>query len=265
MVTRRLRSEYMKKFKDPKWETYNKCYEDTLKYRLTRRLLEQTHNPWFWRGSDTDSDSGGRSPLSLSKVRPEAHTEACGDRLGPDPMVPRLPLQDELEEVQMSAPHLVINGETGARGTQAQEERVCNGGKQLTMTKNQKEKEAGQTKQTQPSKFSKRSWRGRRTQAWQVERHITFALQLQPARSTNLLFVPRPDGKWNVRSKFRGRSAGEPNLLIWSKQERVEDCNTEVRFTPTGKICTNYGRFGQKHQQKDTLGLFQVCCFSHLY
>uniref|UniRef100_A0A3B5KPT9 Centriole, cilia and spindle-associated protein b n=1 Tax=Takifugu rubripes TaxID=31033 RepID=A0A3B5KPT9_TAKRU len=126
MVTRRLRSEYMKKFKDPKWETYNKCYEDTLKYRLTRRLLEQTHNPWFWRGSDTDSDSGGRSPLSLSKVRPEAHTEACGDRLGPDPMVPRLPLQDELEEVQMS-------------------ERVCNG--------------AGQTKQTQPSKFSKRSWR----------------------------------------------------------------------------------------------------------
>ncbi|XP_011607908.1 centriole, cilia and spindle-associated protein isoform X1 [Takifugu rubripes] len=159
MVTRRLRSEYMKKFKDPKWETYNKCYEDTLKYRLTRRLLEQTHNPWFWRGSDTDSDSGGRSPLSLSKVRPEAHTEACGDRLGPDPMVPRLPLQDELEEVQMSAPHLVINGETGARGTQAQEERVCNGGKQLTMTKNQKEKEAGQTKQTQPSKFSKRSWR----------------------------------------------------------------------------------------------------------
>lgn len=140
MVTRSLRSEYMKKFKDPKWETYNKCYEDTLKYRLTRRLLEQTHNPWFWSGSDTDSDSGGRSPLPLSKVRPEAHTEACGNRLGPDPMVPRLPLQDELEDVQMSAPHLVINGETGARGTrtQSQKEWVCNGDKQLTITKNQK-------------------------------------------------------------------------------------------------------------------------------
>lgn len=138
MVTRRLRSEYMKKFKDPKWETYNKCYEDTLKYRLTRRLLEQTHNPWFWSGSDTDSDSGGRSPLPLSKVRPEAYTGACGDRLGPDLMVPSLPLQDDLEEVQKSAPHLVINGETGARGTQAQEERVCNGDKQLTITKNQK-------------------------------------------------------------------------------------------------------------------------------
>lgn len=142
MVTRRLRSEYMKKFKDPKWETYNKCYEDTLKYRLTRRLLEQTHNPWFWSGSDTDSDSGGRSPLPLSTVRPEAHTEAWGDRLGPDLMVPRLPLQDELEEVQMSAPHLVINGATGARGTQAQEDnevcRVCNEDKQLMIIKSQK-------------------------------------------------------------------------------------------------------------------------------
>lgn len=138
MVTRRLRSEYMKKFKDPKWETYNKCYEDTLKYRLTRRLLEQTHNPWFWSGSDTDSDSGGRSPVPLSKVRPEAHTEAWGDQLGPDLMVPRLPLQDELEEVQMSAPHLVINGETSARGTQAQEDRVCNGDKQLMIIKSQK-------------------------------------------------------------------------------------------------------------------------------
>ncbi|TWW67293.1 Centriole, cilia and spindle-associated protein [Takifugu flavidus] len=129
MVTRRLRSEYMKKFKDPKWETYNKCYEDTLKYRLTRRLLEQTHNPWFWRGSDTDSDSGGRSPLSLSKVRPEAHTEACGDRLGPDPMI-----------------FCFYKGNATAENFSILSVLIV-------------EKEAGQTKQTQPSKFSKRSWR----------------------------------------------------------------------------------------------------------
>lgn len=63
MVTKRIRSEYMKKFKDPKWETYSKCYEERLKYRLARRLLEQSHNPWFWSGSDSDSDSvGGNSP-----------------------------------------------------------------------------------------------------------------------------------------------------------------------------------------------------------
>ncbi|XP_016525888.1 centriole, cilia and spindle-associated protein [Poecilia formosa] len=72
MVTKRIRSEYMKKFKDPKWETYTKCYEELLAYRLTRRLLENTHNPWFWNGSDSDSDSGGRSPPHPSKNQVEA-------------------------------------------------------------------------------------------------------------------------------------------------------------------------------------------------
>uniref|UniRef100_A0A672ST85 Centriole, cilia and spindle-associated protein-like n=1 Tax=Sinocyclocheilus grahami TaxID=75366 RepID=A0A672ST85_SINGR len=72
MVTKRIRSEYMKKFKDPKWDTYAKCYEDLLKYRLSRRLLEQAHNPWFWgeRGSETGS-SGKSTPLSQNKVEPE--------------------------------------------------------------------------------------------------------------------------------------------------------------------------------------------------
>ncbi|KAG7462960.1 hypothetical protein MATL_G00190200 [Megalops atlanticus] len=71
MVTKKIRSEYMKKFKDPKWETYSKCYEDLLKYRLTRRLLEYTHNPWFWGGCESDSDSSGRStPPNRSKVAP---------------------------------------------------------------------------------------------------------------------------------------------------------------------------------------------------
>ncbi|KAG9275464.1 centriole, cilia and spindle-associated protein [Astyanax mexicanus] len=71
MVTKRIRSEYMKRFKDPKWETYAKCYEDLVKYRLSRRLLEQAHNPWFWGewGSDTES-SGKSTPLSKSKVEP---------------------------------------------------------------------------------------------------------------------------------------------------------------------------------------------------
>ncbi|KAM4744389.1 centriole, cilia and spindle-associated protein isoform 1-T2 [Anableps anableps] len=72
MVIKRIRSEYMKKFKDPKWETYTKCYEEMLAYRLTRRLLEHTHNPWFWNGSDSDSDSGERSPPHPSKNQVEA-------------------------------------------------------------------------------------------------------------------------------------------------------------------------------------------------
>ncbi|KAG7333940.1 hypothetical protein KOW79_002347 [Hemibagrus wyckioides] len=60
MVTKRIRSEYMKKFKDPKWETYAKCYEDLVSYRLSRRMLEQTHNPWFWDECGSDTESSGK-------------------------------------------------------------------------------------------------------------------------------------------------------------------------------------------------------------
>ncbi|XP_066505495.1 centriole, cilia and spindle-associated protein [Hoplias malabaricus] len=65
-VTKRVRTEYMKKFRDPKWETFSKCYEDSLKYRLTRRLLEQTHRPLFGDGWDSGSDSSGRSSPRLT-------------------------------------------------------------------------------------------------------------------------------------------------------------------------------------------------------
>ncbi|MBN3278337.1 CCSAP protein, partial [Polyodon spathula] len=61
----------MKKFKDPKWDTYSKCYEDMLKYRLTRRLLEQAHNPWMWEGWENSSDSSGKStPQNGKKIEP---------------------------------------------------------------------------------------------------------------------------------------------------------------------------------------------------
>lgn len=71
MVIKRIRSEYMKRFKDPKWETYAKCYDDLLKYRMSRRLLEQAHYPWFWEewGSETES-SGKSTPVCRNKVEP---------------------------------------------------------------------------------------------------------------------------------------------------------------------------------------------------
>ncbi|XP_068168918.1 centriole, cilia and spindle-associated protein isoform X2 [Antennarius striatus] len=122
MVTRRIRSEYMKKFKDPKWESYSRCYEEMLKYRLTRRLLEHTHNPWFWAGSDTDSDSGGGSPPGKSQAQAESggdgpvpELEACdGGRMdGHTDAVPRLPLQEEEEDV---SGHQAANNEKDAGG-----------------------------------------------------------------------------------------------------------------------------------------------------
>ncbi|KAM9765745.1 centriole, cilia and spindle-associated protein isoform 1-T2 [Menidia menidia] len=115
MVTKRIRSEYMKKFKDPKWETYAKCYEEMLKYRLTRRLLEQTHNPWFWNGQDSDSDSGERSPPPPNKNQvgaaevggAEAELEHCErgrtdrhqeQQIRTTRPVPTLPIHDKEEE-----------------------------------------------------------------------------------------------------------------------------------------------------------------------
>ncbi|XP_059213348.1 centriole, cilia and spindle-associated protein isoform X3 [Centropristis striata] len=114
MVTKRIRSEYMKRFKDPKWESYTKCYEEMLKYRLTRRLLEHTHRPWFWSGTDSDSDSGGRSPASPSKnqIQSEAGREQSGAELeecegarmeqqsrAPLGSGPTIPLQEEEDNV----------------------------------------------------------------------------------------------------------------------------------------------------------------------
>ncbi|KAI7811229.1 centriole, cilia and spindle-associated protein [Triplophysa rosa] len=61
-------TEYMKKFRDPKWETFSKCYEDSLKYRLSRRVMEQTHRPLFVDGWDSGSESSGRSSPKLNEV-----------------------------------------------------------------------------------------------------------------------------------------------------------------------------------------------------
>ncbi|XP_066553336.1 centriole, cilia and spindle-associated protein isoform X2 [Amia ocellicauda] len=89
MVAKKIRTEYMKKFKDPKWETYSKCYEDMLRYRTTRRLLEHAHNPWFWEGWESGSESSGStSPQNQNKVEPlklsgESPKEEAGERPGP--------------------------------------------------------------------------------------------------------------------------------------------------------------------------------------
>nr|XP_061840317.1 centriole, cilia and spindle-associated protein-like [Nerophis lumbriciformis]XP_061840318.1 centriole, cilia and spindle-associated protein-like [Nerophis lumbriciformis] len=73
MLAKKVRSEYMKRFRDPKWETFAKCYEDSLRYRLTRRVMEHSHKPWFWEGWDGGSESSGQSTprLSRNKVAPQ--------------------------------------------------------------------------------------------------------------------------------------------------------------------------------------------------
>ncbi|KAM4592372.1 centriole, cilia and spindle-associated protein isoform 1-T2 [Odontesthes bonariensis] len=196
MVTKRIRSEYMKRFKDPKWETYTKCYEEMLKYRLTRRLLEQTHNPWFWHGSDSDSDSGGRSPpppgknqvgAEASRDRAEAELEECGgarrgrqqeqqeqqeQQARTTAPVPRLPIQDKEQENESASQSAVRGLQSGGtrerRAPQGEEEeqgRVSSrGSKQITVPRKDREKGTGGPRQQQkkPSKSVKQTWRSQR-------------------------------------------------------------------------------------------------------
>ncbi|XP_060098866.1 centriole, cilia and spindle-associated protein [Heteronotia binoei] len=67
--SRCVKSEYMKRYKEPKWEACGPCYQELLRYRLSRRLLEQAHRPWFW--DDWEQDSGG-SPSPPSTSSPPA-------------------------------------------------------------------------------------------------------------------------------------------------------------------------------------------------
>ncbi|XP_031702515.1 centriole, cilia and spindle-associated protein isoform X2 [Anarrhichthys ocellatus] len=172
MVAKRIRSEYMKKFKDPKWETYSKCYEEMLKYRLTRRLLEHTHNPWFWSDSDSDSDSGGRSPPPPSKNqvgpetsrdRTEVELEECeGARMDRQQeqlsratgTIPRLPLPKEENGSAVHGSQL-----KGARETEVPEEER----EERTHSQDGERDTGGaRPEQSKPSKSSKQTWRSQR-------------------------------------------------------------------------------------------------------
>lgn len=178
MVTKRIRSEYMKKFKDPKWETYTKCYEEMLAYRLTRRLLEHTHNPWFWTGSDTDSDSGGRSPPHPSKNQVEAEEEADGVK------VDRQQQEEETRTTGAGPRHSVQNEEQSrpdprssshssecddtresnkALQREEEEQRVSSrAGKQASAALRDEEKATKGPHQRKHSKSTRQAWRSQR-------------------------------------------------------------------------------------------------------
>uniref|UniRef100_A0A663E5F9 Centriole, cilia and spindle associated protein n=1 Tax=Aquila chrysaetos chrysaetos TaxID=223781 RepID=A0A663E5F9_AQUCH len=72
---RRVKTEYMKRFKEPKWESCGACYLELLRYRLSRRLLEQAHRPWLWDGWEEDSGGGGSGSTAGSPSPPGAEKE----------------------------------------------------------------------------------------------------------------------------------------------------------------------------------------------
>ncbi|XP_060897086.1 centriole, cilia and spindle-associated protein [Labrus mixtus] len=192
MVTKKIRSEYMKKFKDPKWETYTKCYEEMLMYRLTRRLLEHTHNPWFWAGSESDSDSGGRSPPpppppllllpSASKELVQSRTsrdhataelEECeGARQSREQIritesVLRLPLQEGEESAEHGSQ---LEGVKETRVSE--EEKASSQGsqqKKLPHRGQNRVKDTGGRQQSKSSKTQKQAWRSQRVRPAQPQ------------------------------------------------------------------------------------------------
>ncbi|XP_067149544.1 centriole, cilia and spindle-associated protein isoform X2 [Apteryx mantelli] len=74
---RRVKTEYMKRFKEPKWESCGACYLELLRYRLSRRLLEQAHRPWLWDGWEQDSGGGSGSSTAGSPSPPVAASPAA--------------------------------------------------------------------------------------------------------------------------------------------------------------------------------------------
>ncbi|KAM6405398.1 centriole, cilia and spindle-associated protein [Pluvialis apricaria] len=74
---RRVKTEYMKRFKEPKWESCGACYLELLRYRLSRRLLEQAHRPWLWDGWEQDSGGSGGGSTAGSPSPPSAGSPAA--------------------------------------------------------------------------------------------------------------------------------------------------------------------------------------------
>ncbi|KAK2489335.1 hypothetical protein MC885_004419 [Smutsia gigantea] len=100
------KSEYMKRYREPRWDEYAPCYRELLRYRLGRRLLEQAHAPWLWdawgpAGSDDSASSAssgaGGAPASPPPESAELQargTEERGAQGAQDAVPPALPAQD---------------------------------------------------------------------------------------------------------------------------------------------------------------------------
>ncbi|XP_056268239.1 centriole, cilia and spindle-associated protein isoform X1 [Pseudoliparis swirei] len=211
MVTKRMRSEYMKKFKDPKWETYAKCYEEMLKYRLTRRLLENAHNPWFWSGTDSDSDSGGRSPPPPSKnqVQPETcsgdgmevQLEECeGARMDrqQQEQLSRAPESESGLPLPKEDAGSAVHGSSRPKGATEQTEAPEEREEQTRSQDRERDTGGARPQQSKAAKSSKQMWRSQR---------------VRPAPAE----PPRDDGK-DRRHPFALYGSGEKEADMASRK-----------------------------------------------
>ncbi|KAM6324438.1 centriole, cilia and spindle-associated protein [Aegotheles albertisi] len=130
---RRVKTEYMKRFKEPKWESCGACYLELLRYRLSRRLLEQAHRPWLWDG--WEQGSGGSSGSTAAS---------------PSPPGAGSPAAAQEEEAAAAAP---APGEAGRASPEKEKE---------DQEKQQKEEQEKTAEQTSVKEAGKTSRTGRR-------------------------------------------------------------------------------------------------------
>ncbi|XP_043762879.1 centriole, cilia and spindle-associated protein-like [Cervus elaphus] len=127
-----VKSEYMKRYQEPRWDEYGPCYRALRHYRLGRRLLEQAHAPWLWddwgqagasddSASSASSGTGGPTPQCVpasppQPAEPEARggPEERGMEAAGDAAPPALPVKDVKEkperQIRMRDPEKSASG-----------------------------------------------------------------------------------------------------------------------------------------------------------
>ncbi|XP_045392922.1 centriole, cilia and spindle-associated protein [Lemur catta] len=90
----KVKTEYMKSYREPRWEEHGRYYRELLHYRWGRRLLEQAHVPWLWDdggpagasdhwASSESSGAGAPAPQGSPALPPPSEEPAARDETGP--------------------------------------------------------------------------------------------------------------------------------------------------------------------------------------
>ncbi|XP_071595053.1 centriole, cilia and spindle-associated protein [Heliangelus exortis] len=148
---RRVKTEYMKRFKEPKWESCGACYLELLRYRLSRRLLEQAHRPWLWDG--WEQESGGSGSSTAGSPPPAPGTNAAAPQQQKEEEEEKKEKKEEEEEEEAAA----APGETGRESPEKERE------DQEKQQSEEQEKPAGQTSGKDTEKSSRRGPRSSRS------------------------------------------------------------------------------------------------------
>ncbi|XP_053314472.1 centriole, cilia and spindle-associated protein [Spea bombifrons] len=246
MHCKKLRSEYMKRFKDPQWDACCKCYEDMLKYRVTRRLLEHAHNPWLWEGWDeaSDSSSGQSTPPKPSDPAPAPHKHPQSAPHKPlDPSTAPSKLQ-ETEGGALGQPE--VNNrprQTEGQNSTNSNQKHIQGGEGETVTEEKPiEKEKSSRQQHNQSASSR--WDGQKSNRSPQRKEVTkenrhpFALYAcgekkkdTGSQKTHNVFAPTQENEIHESAlRARNRRQKERRKQILQKQRaRSADAETLLR------------------------------------